>query len=85
MIDTGALNYYNKVNTMASKKYTYRNNSKTTQSLVGYGTVVAGGIVESDKPIYNQNFVLIDAGRMANVEAPVSQPEVDINVKKGKK
>jgi len=68
-----------------SKKFTYRNKSQTMQSLIGYGRVIPGGTIETDNPVDNPNFKLVDAGRMTGVEAPPEQPKPDTSIKKGSK
>lgn len=65
-----------------SKKFKYRNKSDQAQALIGYGKVEPGDTIGSDEPIYNPNFVLVDGGRMVNVEKPVGQPKAS---EKGKK
>ena len=57
-------------------KLIYKNRSGITQNLIGYGTVEPGKTIEVDSPIYNQNFILVNGGRMVNVEKPITQPDV---------
>jgi len=40
-------------------KYTYRNISNVTQSLIGVGEIKAGETIETDKVIENPNFELV--------------------------
>ena len=65
------------------EKLIYKNRSGITQTIIGYGKVEPGKTIEVDSPIYNQNFILVDGGRMVNVEKPIAQPEV--NTLKSKK
>lgn len=66
------------------QKFIYRNQSGISQSLIGYGKVLAGETIETDRPIYNSNFVLVDGGRMVNVELPTKQPETSEKLKSKK-
>jgi len=63
------------------KKFKYQNTSESEQVLIGVGKVAAGKTIESDEPVYNPNFKLVDAGRMVNVEAPVEQKKSTSNLK----
>jgi hypothetical protein len=63
------------------KRFKYKNQSEHEQVVMGVGTVAPGKIIESDAPISNPNLVLVEAGRMVNVEAPVEQPKVNKTLK----
>lgn len=63
---------------MADKKrFTYQNQSEQPQDLINVGVVEPGKTVETDQPVHNKNFKLVDGGRMVNVEAPAKQPETN--------
>jgi hypothetical protein len=66
-------------------KLKYQNKTKTTQALIGYGTVLPGQTIETDREINNPNFGLVDTRRLVGVEAPVEQPAPGKSVKKGSK
>lgn len=68
-----------------TKKFKYKNQSGTKQALVGYGEVESGKMIETDEPVHNPNFILVDAGRMTNVEAPAEQPKAGETIKGSKK
>jgi len=68
---------------MTQEKIKYKNKSKVSQSLIGYGKVEPGQTIETNGPVYNSNFILIDNRRLVGVEGPIDQPKV--NTLKGKK
>ena len=63
------------------KKYTYKNVTSQTQALINIGEVRPGETIETTEPIHNSNFVLVNAGRIVNVEAPTEQPKINKNLK----
>lgn len=67
-----------------SQTFKYKNQSKEEQAVIGVGSVAPGATVETDQPINNPNFVLVDGGRMVNVESPVEQPKVNNKTFKSK-
>lgn len=67
------------------KKFKYENISETEQVLIGVGKVAPGKTIESDEPVHNSNFKLVDAGRMVNVEEPVKPPKSTSNLKTNSK
>lgn len=66
-------------------KLKYQNKTKTTQALIGYGTVLPGATIETEREINNPNFVLVDSRRLVGVEAPPEQPAPGKTIKKGSK
>lgn len=64
-----------------TKRFKYKNQSEQEQTVIGVGVVQPGKTIESEAPISNPNLVLVDGGRMVNVESPVEQPKVNKTLK----
>lgn len=58
------------------ENFVYKNRSSIVQTLIGFGKVLPGEKITTNTPIHNQNFILVDSGRIVNVEAPTSQPKI---------
>lgn len=56
-------------------RFTYRNKTDKKLTVMNVGEVEPGKTIESDQPISNPNLVLVDGGRMVNVEAPANKPK----------
>jgi hypothetical protein len=70
---------------MSDETIKYQNQSSLPQTLVGYGKVLPGQTIETNGPIYNPNFVLVDNRRLVGVEGPIEQPKVNQTLKGSKK